>query len=204
VTTANVLTAAVGRSCYWSPDYSWLSLLKPQAGRTLQVSGPLQINQQDAANQNLAASTSVFANFTANTITAGVWTPPLPNQAVLIENLRCWIQATDNSGKLELQNAACGLGDGFSFVALVASFAMPFTYPALTNTGAYYVSAQPIPLLIPRPVPAVNGPNAFFWILNTDGAGAHTYKRGIAFTYRIIDNVDFSSGPSIPGAGVGL
>jgi len=198
------LQAAATRNCFWSPDYSFLSLLVPQPGRVLQVSPPLLINVQDASNQSLAASTTSNFQWSANTLVAGSWVAPNANQAVMFESLAFGVQATDNSGKLQLSAAFLGLGDTVTKLPMFSPAVLPFTFSAVNNQQVFFSGQLPIALLVPRPVgtPSPNGPNGNITITNTDGASAHTFKRVLQMTYRIIDQVDWSTGPTLPGAGL--
>jgi len=189
------------RQCFWVPDYSWISLLKPAPGYALSISAPMQLIAQDAANQTLAASTVGGAGFTLNTLVPGTWVAPGANQAVLFENIGGSILVTDNSGKIQILNVTASLGDNFTNPALVSTSALPFTFPALLNNIARWVTAQPVPLMLPRPTPSANGPAFGITLLNTDGAASHTYKRTISLTFRLIGPCDFSSGPVLPGSG---
>lgn len=202
---ANDLTRAVGRSCYWVPDYSWIALLKPLAGRTLQIGPGLNILVQDAANQTQNAGVSSILSYSANTITANIWPVPTSNQAVMFENLRAWLVFTDTSAKLSVVAATLSVGDGSSAVGIQFCQGMPFTAPAISGGVGWQMNAYvPVPLLIPRPTVSAAGPSATISLVNTDGGASHTFKRGIQYTFRVIDNVDFSMGPAVPGAGEAL
>jgi len=192
------------RPCFWAPDYAWLSLLKPQPGRGLRIGAAQQLALLDSADQTLAASTTANVTFNANTIVPGSWVPPAMNQAILFESLNATVVARDTSAKLQVNLMLAGsIGDGVSVPPTIVSvLGYPTAFPTIVALGVRQVCVPPIVLLLPRPAPAANGPSFVFVIQNTDGAGAHTYRRAFNATFRIIDNCDFSSGPTIPGAGI--
>lgn len=195
-----------GRGCGWVPDYAWLSLLLPIANRLIEISGPQQISVQDASNQTINASTVSNITFSANTLVANTWPVLTLNQAVLIESLRAAILPTDASGKIQVNTALLMTGDAVNsgIPAFLSCGSLPFTAAAIANVGAWIVGQNPMPLIIPRPTVSPNGPLVQFIVTNTDGGSSHTYKRSLLYTYRIISNVDFTSGPMLRGAGVGL
>jgi hypothetical protein len=156
----------------------------------------------DAASQTLALSSWVYGAVPANTLSP--WLALGPNQAILFEHLRVGIRADDNSGHLVLAQLTIGLGD----IATIApqspaGFSLPYTFPPVANFPTVTVTCSSPPLLV-APRQLINGPSITYTLQNNDAAAAHTFRRIIACTYRIIDNVDFSTGPSLPGAGVGL
>lgn len=185
------------RSCFWTPDYSSLSLLKPLPGRVLNIGPSTVLQVSDAANQSIAASTTQIASFTTNGLVPGSWNAPGANQVVLFELLLASIITADTSGKLQIGFAQLGNG-GTGFVSIAAlAYPMPFTFPALTGVQFQVQAALPITPCYP---PAT-GPSANFLLTNTDTA-AHTYTRRITMRYRVVDGVDQTSGPSLPGAGL--
>jgi hypothetical protein len=195
------LQRAVERNCHWCPDYAWISLLKPQPGRAMRI-GPRQtLNINDAANQTLALSavTSVFIE--PNAILAASWTKPAPNQAIFFENIGFGLQNVDASGKLQLLSvtqATIGNLTGAPITGLSAP--LPFTFPALANFQLWWNLVNPVPLWTTQV--GAFGPFCFALLNNTDAGAGHTFKRLVSLTWRVIDNVDFSSGPAIPGAGI--
>jgi len=197
------LTKAVNRSCFWVPDYAFLSLLKPMAGRTLLIGPPLRAVGADSANQTLAASTTAAVSINFNTVTAGSLQMPNVNQVFMWESLSGTLTATDASGKLQITESVLYHNGGFSQFAGPNMAPLPFTFPALSGRNWVVVGTNPIPLQYGQPSDP-NGPTFYVTLTNTDGSASHTYKRQIAGIYRLIDNVDLSSGPAMPGAGVGI
>lgn len=199
------LAWAERRHCSWSPDYAWLSMLRPQTGKVLEIGPPLSMAVQDSANQTINASIVANVTFSANTLTAGIWTPPGLNQAVLIESLRAAVIETDANGKIQINLALLMTGDTINsgIPAFLSCGVLPFTQPAIANVTTWIVGENPMPLILPRPTVSANGPLVQFVITNTDASNSHTYKRNITYSYRIISNCDFTAGPTIPGSGIG-
>ena len=192
------------RNCFWSPDFSWLSMLRAQPGASLSVTGAMLLGAADAANQSIAASAVSELTWNINTIVSGAWSAPTLSQAIVFESLRAGIQTSDANGQIQVLDLRMGLGDGATTVPIAGPAVLPFTLPAVTNHQTHWTCVMPIPLLVPRPTASANGPAVVMVLKNLDGAGAHIFRRVITFTYRIVDNVDFTLGPALPGAGTGL
>jgi len=179
-------------------------MLTPLPGRVMNISAAQAVNVGDSANQSLALSTFLQGSFTANTFAAGNWTVPGQNQAIVFESMRFTIVPQDNSGKLQILAGFINLGDPVTTCPGVSLCPEPYTFPAASGVGGYvWTATLPVPLLVPRPLASANGPLAIFYMNNTDAAGAHTYRRNLAYTYRVIDGVDFSSGAALGGGGIG-
>lgn len=196
------LTKATGRSCFWVPDFAFLSLLKPIFGRTLQIGPSVRVVGADSSNQTLAASTAVSTTINFNTNTAGTLAMPGANQVYLWESMSGTITAEDASGKLQISRVVLYLNGGFSFLLGPMASSLPWTFPALVSNWTL-MGQFPIPLQYGQPVDT-NGPSFNTLLVNTDASNSHTYRRQITGVYRLVDNVDLSWGPSVPGAGVGL
>lgn len=197
------LKVAVGRNCHWAPDYAWLSLLKPQQGQVMSISGPLSFFVADSANQSLAASGVVTGNFGPNTLVAGSYAMPLANEVHFFETLGGLLQCKDASGKLQVLQMGFSCGNG-PYIGANSSFAYPFTFPAAANIQCVGNAISPIPLVYPA-IQGVAGAGPFFHftMVNTDAVNARLYARNIYGVYRVIHNVDLTTGPAIAGAGVG-
>jgi hypothetical protein len=207
------LHTAAARSCYWAPDYSSLSLLKPMPGRVLAIGPSMLLGAAEPpAEHSVAASTIVVAGLNVNAITSGLWVPEGANQAVMFESISAGLQTNDTTKSLTVLDIHCDIGDGVSLVPLNGTSGTPF---AMVGQGGlspfWYVWSAVLPpiLLIPRSdaggfdysTPG-NGPTFVVSLQNTDGANAHNFSMRVQFTYRLIDNVDFTTGASIPGSGM--
>jgi len=189
------------RNCFWAPDYSYLSFLKPIAGRFLAFGPSVSLTAYDSADQSLAANANTWMSFNLNTIRAGTWQQPQVNQAIVVENLISSLQCRDATGNLQITSFQVAT-DEICYAPMSFGGAMPFNMPKTTSFYFICVGIQPIPLLLRRPgSPQASGPQANFSVINTSATVAALYRRYLGITFRIVDNVDFSSGPAIPGAG---
>jgi hypothetical protein len=199
------------RHCFWTPDYSWLSLLRPTPEQVLTVSQAMQAYTADAAAGALtiAANAIVTVNWSLNDIVPGTWKPPLVNQAVVFESITFAVGQHDATGNITVQAVWLSLGEGYTLAPIGASVAVPYTFPQVADNFVWWWSIPPSQLLIPRNtasaplVPSANGPRAYAVLRNADGAASHTYRRAMAATWRLVQPCEFSSGASLPGGGAG-
>ena len=179
----------------WVPDYSWLSLLAPVAGSSLAIGPRQSIVTQDAAAQTLGAGASAFLTWNANDLSAGAWTPPAATTAVLFEAIHAGLSNPDGAAKLQVLTLALNIGDGIADLVANAILAMPYTFPAVVQSGLGWNGQIPLPILQPvNGIVSANGPVAHAALVNTDGAAAHTYQRYLKYIFRYIYNVDAARG----------
>jgi hypothetical protein len=169
-----------------------LSASDPQFARIM-VSPRRTISVADAGNQSLAASATSLITFSANDLVAGSYSPPPAGVGLLFEHFRATIQATDTSAKLQI-TVPLRLALNTPLQLPLAPFVtpIPFTFPALATATYTLIAATPMPVWLPTDAPFANGPQAYFGLTNSDGAGAHTYQRYITYLYRLIYDIDSS------------
>jgi hypothetical protein len=153
----------------------------------------------DTADQTLAASGISQVNFAFNTVLAGTYTPPAMNEAHYFEVLAARLVEQDGNGKLQVLRMTFNSDMGANWVPTYGQ-AMPFTFPAAAGIGAMAWVAAPVPLYYGSKAGSgvlanAAGPFLQFVIVNTDGAGSHTYRRLLSGLYRIIRNIDPTTGP---------
>jgi hypothetical protein len=103
--------------------------------------------------------------------------------ALLLEGIFWRVQATDASGKLQV--LGCNIGTPGA-LRDVAGNPPPWTFPPLINSFFDLQSVFNVVFLGPGTVALV----ARAYLLNTDGAAAHTYQRTLSFSYRLISGVE--------------
>jgi hypothetical protein len=177
-------------------------MLKPQPARTLAIGPRRTLVAIDAAPIAAPAGYNLL-NWYANLITPGALPPPATGTAIVYEVASFTLIASDASADLVVTNAQINMPI-LGSVPARSLVILPYTFPPTVGALGYTVSTTDmwVDIVVGTPTAGELGGPIVYMEVNNKDAVAHTYTRYMSLTYRVIENVDPTSGPGVPGAGL--